>query len=104
MGLLAFSISIIRILWVETLRIWLGLSFANSNFLGSSHINLVLISKKEKVKKLEDLRPINFCNFVNKIFSRIILERLSAVVLKVISKNQSGSVKGRNIAKNILLA
>lgn len=69
-----------------------------------TNTNLVVISKKEKGKYLEDLRPISLCNFVNKIFSRLILEWLSYVVPKIISKNQSGFVKDRSIAENILLA
>lgn len=55
------------------------------------------------MESLEYLRPISLRNFVNKIFSRLILDKLSIVVRKSISKNQSGFVEDRNTAENVLL-
>lgn len=69
-----------------------------------THTNLVLIPKKEKVKHLSDSRPISLYNFVNKIFSRLVLDRISKVIPKIISNNQSEFVKGRSIAEIVLLA
>lgn len=40
---------------------------------------------------------------MNKIFSRIIHERLKAVLSKIIFPVQAGFVKGRSIAENVLL-
>lgn len=65
--------------------------------------NLVLIPKKVNVMNFSDLRPISLSNFVNKIFSRIIYERMKKVLPKMISKEQTGFVQGRSIAENILL-
>lgn len=69
-----------------------------------THTNLVLIPKKKIVKFFIDIRPISLSSFVNKIISRTLHERLVIVLPKIISKNQSGFVKGRNIAENVLLA
>lgn len=69
-----------------------------------THTNLVLIPKKEKVVSFFDLRPISLSNFVNKVISRIIHDRLEGILPKFISPNQSGFTKGRSITENILLA
>lgn len=45
-----------------------------------TYINLVLIPKKDRIDRLEDLRPISLCYFVNKIFFKLILGRLSSVI------------------------
>lgn len=69
-----------------------------------NHTNLVLIPKKEKVNTFGDLRPISLSNFVNKIISRLIHERVVKVLPGIISNNQTGFVKGRSITENVLLA
>lgn len=69
-----------------------------------THTNLVLIPKKEKVKQIGDLRPISLSNFVNKIFSRLLLERLSKIIPHIISPNKTGFVKERKIVENVLPA
>lgn len=51
-----------------------------------------------------DLRPISLSNFLNKIISRLIHDRLEGLLPKLISNNQSGFVKGRSITENVLLA
>lgn len=40
------------------------------------HTNLVLLPKKEQVHSFDELRPISLSNFINKIFSRIIHDRV----------------------------
>lgn len=52
-----------------------------------THTNLVLIPMKEKVKNMGDLRLISLSNFANKIFSRLILERLTCCIPQLISQN-----------------
>lgn len=52
-----------------------------------TYTNMALIHKKDKVKRLEDLRLINLCNFVNKVFSKLVLDKLSTVITKIISTN-----------------
>lgn len=68
-----------------------------------THTNLVLISKKDIINTFSDLRPISLSNFVNKILLRIIHDRMEKVLLRIISPNQSGVVRGRSIIENVLL-
>lgn len=58
-----------------------------------THTNLVLIPKKEIVKQMGDLRPISLSNFVNKIFSRLLLERISDIIPQLIFPNQIGFIR-----------
>lgn len=68
-----------------------------------THTNLVLIPKKAVVENFKDLRPISLSNFINKVFSRIIHDRLEGILQKLVSKNQSGFVKERSIIENVIL-
>lgn len=69
-----------------------------------THTTLVLIPKKEVLKNFNDLRPIILRTFMNKIISKVIQGRMDKVLHKIISTNQTGFMKGRNITENILLA
>lgn len=64
--------------------------------------NLVLLLKKEVVT-CSYLRPISLSNFISKVFSRIIRERLVKLLPQLISSRQTGFMKGISIVENILL-
>ncbi|PKU75977.1 integrator complex subunit 11 [Dendrobium catenatum] len=66
--------------------------------------NIVLISKKDNPTYWNDFRPISLCTFFNKLVAKIIAIRLSLILSRIISINQTGFVKGRSIFDNILLA
>ncbi|XP_070008763.1 uncharacterized protein [Nicotiana sylvestris] len=68
-----------------------------------THTNLVLLPKKKEVTTFSDLRPISLSNFSNKVISRVVHQRLVKFLPSLISEEQSGFVKGRNIVENILL-
>nr|XP_016450378.1 PREDICTED: uncharacterized protein LOC107775192 [Nicotiana tabacum] len=68
-----------------------------------THTNLVLLPKKKEVMTFADMRPISLRNFVNKIFSKVIHERLVEFLPNLISQEQAGFVKGRSIVENVLL-
>ncbi|XP_019240114.1 PREDICTED: uncharacterized protein LOC109220105 [Nicotiana attenuata] len=68
-----------------------------------THTNLVLLPKKKEVTTFSDLRPISLSNFINKIFSGVIHDRLVELLPNLISEEQAGFVKGRSIVENILL-
>src|SRR4051812_48810513 len=63
---------------------------------------LVPIPKNVAPVSFSQYRPISLCNFANKMISKLLATRLTGITL--ISKEQSGFVKGRNIQDNILLA
>ncbi|XP_070007206.1 uncharacterized protein [Nicotiana sylvestris] len=68
-----------------------------------THTNLVLLPKKKEVTTFSDLRPISLSNFSNKVIPRVVHERLVKFLPSLISEEQVGFVKGRNIVENILL-
>jgi len=69
-----------------------------------THTNLVLLPKKDFPQSFSDLRPISLSNFLNKIISRLVHDRMEVLLPRLISQNQSEFVKGRNITENVLLA
>ena len=69
-----------------------------------SHACLVLLPKVEHPNRLKYYRPISLSNFINKIISKILSNRLLSVLPSMVSHNQSGFVKGRSISENIILA
>lgn len=65
---------------------------------------LCLLPKVQKPIGFADFRPVSLCNFSYKIVSKIMCDRLGALLPSLISKEQSGFVSGRLITENILLA
>ncbi|XP_060212032.1 uncharacterized protein LOC132639607 [Lycium barbarum] len=68
-----------------------------------THTNLVLIPKKNNIETFADMRPISLSNFINKVISRVVQDKLEGILPSLISPNQSGFVKGRCIIENVLL-
>ncbi|XP_071902759.1 uncharacterized protein [Coffea arabica] len=66
--------------------------------------SIVLIPKIPNPQDFSQYRPISLCNFFNKLLSRILADRVAYVLPKIISPQQTGFVKGRNITENFLLA
>lgn len=65
---------------------------------------LTLIPKKLSVVSFTDYRPISLCNFLNKVFTRLLTGRLKPLLPNLISSEQSAFLPGRDISDNILLA
>lgn len=65
---------------------------------------IVLISKIDNPKRVEDYRPILLIGRPYKILSKLLAARLQQVIHHVISDNQSAFVKGRQILDGILIA
>lgn len=65
---------------------------------------LILIPKMEKASIFNHFCPISLCNFSYKVVAKILANRLSEVVEKLVSPNQGAFVKGRWIAENSVLA
>ena len=65
---------------------------------------VVLIPKVQCPQDFTQYRPISLCNFINKVISRILSDRLAPMLPSLISAQQSGFIKGRQLADNFLLA
>ena len=65
---------------------------------------IMLLPKVNFPQDFSQFRPISLCNFVNKVISKLLAVRLAKVLPSVISPQQSGFVKGRQIFDNFLLA
>lgn len=74
-------------------------SFFNGAELSKFYTNscLVLLPKVENPTSFNEMRPISLSNCSNKIISKIMTARLTPLLSKVISDNQSDFIKGRSI-------
>ncbi|KAL2231031.1 UNVERIFIED_CONTAM: hypothetical protein Sindi_1697500 [Sesamum indicum] len=65
---------------------------------------LALIPKVHSPMTVGDYRPISCCNVLYKIIAKLLVQRLSVVLDKIISPCQGAFIPGRSIGDNILLA
>ncbi|KAL2248022.1 UNVERIFIED_CONTAM: putative mitochondrial protein [Sesamum indicum] len=63
-----------------------------------------LIPKVHTPMTVGDFRPISCCNVLYKIIAKLLVQRLSVVLDKIISPCQGAFIPGRSIGDNILLA
>lgn len=66
--------------------------------------SVVLLPKKDVPVTFADFRPISLCNFLNKVFTRILCLRIKPLLSKIIWDEQTVFVPGRDIVDNVLLA
>ncbi|XP_074315517.1 uncharacterized protein LOC141651715 [Silene latifolia] len=64
---------------------------------------ITLIPKMDMPTNVKHFRPISCCNVLYKAISKIMCNRLAAILPDIISKNQGAFVKGRSILENILI-
>jgi hypothetical protein len=64
---------------------------------------LALIPKESNPSNFSRFRPISLCNSSYKILTKIIATRLNPLLSKLISENQSGFLKDKQITDNIVL-
>ncbi|CAH9096848.1 unnamed protein product [Cuscuta epithymum] len=70
---------------------------------GMSSSLIVLIPKKDNPESFTDYRPICLSNFVNKVCTKVLANRLAILLPKLISDEQAGFLKGKDIADQILI-
>ena len=51
-----------------------------------------------------EYRPINLCNIIYKIISKVLANRLKCKLVEIIEESQSAFVSGRLISNNVLVA
>ncbi|KAL0423087.1 UNVERIFIED_CONTAM: Retrovirus-related Pol polyprotein from type-2 retrotransposable element R2DM [Sesamum radiatum] len=69
-----------------------------------NHTIIALVPKSEHSPSVADYRPISCCNVIYKVITKIIADRLSPALEKLIDSSQAAFVGGRNITDNIFLA
>lgn len=70
---------------------------------GINHSHVTLVPKVKCPMNMTQLRPINLCNVTYKILSKVLANRLCAILPSIISENQGAFVLGRFITDNILI-
>jgi hypothetical protein len=65
---------------------------------------IVLIPKIPGAQAMGDFRPIALANFQFKIITKILSDRLALIAMRIVSVEQRGFIRGRNIADCIILA
>ncbi|GJZ70110.1 RNA-directed DNA polymerase, eukaryota, reverse transcriptase zinc-binding domain protein, partial [Tanacetum coccineum] len=78
--------------------------FKTNKLLGEVNATLItLVPKIHNPNKVSDYRPIACCNVIYKCISKIITNRITGCLDKLISINQSAFVPGRIIQDNLLI-
>lgn len=67
-----------------------------------NYSQLVLIPKNQSSSTVKEFRPIALLNSSVKIISKILANRLSLLLTKLIGDYQSGFIKGHNILKGVV--
>lgn len=79
--------------------------FSSGRMLGEANKTFItLVPKKSCCNSPKDFRPISLCNFIYKVISKIMVNRLRKVLDRIISKNQMAFIHGRNLLDAILLS
>ena len=65
---------------------------------------MILILKVKEAIMIDKFCPISLSNFCYKIITKILADQLSLITMKVISCNQFGYIRNRNISHCIAIA
>ena len=64
---------------------------------------VILLPKTKSPKKCRDFRPISLCTTIYKLLTMILSIRLASIIPNIISDNQAGFIRGREMHDNIML-
>lgn len=63
-----------------------------------------MVPKIQNPEEVWQFRPISCCNYLYKVISKILAERMKGFLPGIISENQSAFVRGRQIQDNITIS
>lgn len=69
-----------------------------------NHGHIFLIPKVDCPSKITQYRPITLCNITYKVISKVLANRLKAVIGNLVSPFQAAFVPGRHIHENSIMA
>lgn len=82
-----------------------GYFFRNTSFVRSINSTfIVLIPKRKNAINIKDFHPISLVGSLYKLRSKVLANRLSKVLCRIIGHNQQTFVHGRQITDAILIA
>ena len=76
----------------------------NLNMTRLNYVMLTLIPKEENASEIRKFRPIALINCSFKIFSKALNNRLTRIIDRLISPNQTAFIKGRYIFESVVAA
>lgn len=68
-----------------------------------NYVVITLVPKIKEANSIRQYRPICLLNVDYKIFTKVLTNRLVPIAKKVIDKNQTGVIKGRNILEGMVV-
>ncbi|CAL1413306.1 unnamed protein product [Linum trigynum] len=102
-----FTGKFFKALWdiVGTSVIEAVVSFFNTSWMLRSfnHTWLTLIPKVDSGETIRQLRPISLCQFVYKVITKIMAERLANLLSQIVSEGQNAFIRDRQIINNIFI-
>lgn len=64
---------------------------------------IVLIPKIDNPERISQFRPISLCTVPLKVVTKLMVDRIRPLLNRLVSKNQSSFVPGRNTTDNIIV-
>ncbi|KAJ0475516.1 putative RNA-directed DNA polymerase [Helianthus annuus] len=101
------NLKFIKRFWNELEADFLGLfqHFFESEQLNSGCMSsfLALIPKRSDPGGLHEYRPISLIGCINKVVSKVLVNRLKVVIHKLVSEEQTGFLSGRSILDGVII-